>query len=138
MEKSSEGLARSLLHQVFDRYPELIPIPSQASASSGPGATSGQSYRPIGAWTERRRQATLQSVMLKAKGLCRMCIFIDGLDEISGDEHDLITLIHNLQTIDVKVYLSSRPHRSYNDAYGSYAMLRLQDLTEGDIEACVG
>ncbi len=76
--------------------------------------------------------------MLKAKGLCRMCIFIDGLDEISGDEHDLITLIHNLQTIDVKVYLSSRPHRSYNDAYGSYAMLRLQDLTEGDIEACVG
>lgn len=45
LEKSSEGLVRSLLHQVFDRYPDLIPIPSQASASSGPSATSGQSYR---------------------------------------------------------------------------------------------
>lgn len=98
---------------------------------------SEQKYGPIAAWTERRLEITLQSVMRQAQGLCRMCVFIDGLDEFGGDQDALITLIAKVQTSSVKVCLSSRPYRSYNEAFGSSATLRLQDLTESDITTYV-
>ena len=49
----------------------------------------------------------------------------------------LIKLIEKVQTTDVKVCLSSRPYRSYNEAFGSSAKLQLQDLTKSDIREYV-
>ncbi len=49
----------------------------------------------------------------------------------------LIRLIEKVQTADVKVCLSSRPYRSYNEAFGSSAKLQLQDLTKSDIRKYV-
>lgn len=69
--------------------------------------------------------------------MCRICVFIDGLDEFSGDQDVLMRLIGKVQTADVKVCLSSRPYRSYREAFGSTAKLQLQDLTESDIKRYV-
>lgn len=66
-----------------------------------------------------------------------MCVFIDGLDEFSGDQDALVTMVEKVHTVDVKVCLSSRPYRSYSEAFSSSAMLRLQDLTEPDTELYV-
>lgn len=82
-------------------------------------------------------QATLESILRQVKEKCRICVFVDGLDEFSGDQDVLIKLIGDVQTADVKVCLSSRPYRSYIDAFGSSAKLRLQDLTESDIKRYV-
>lgn len=82
-------------------------------------------------------QATFRSVFRHVQEICCICIFIDGLDEFSGDQDMLIKLIESVQTADVKVCLSSRPYRSYSDAFGSSAKLQLQDLTKSDIRTYV-
>lgn len=82
-------------------------------------------------------QATFETVLCQAQEACRICVFIDGLDEFSGDQEVLMKLIGKVQTADVKVCLSSRPYRSYSEAFGSFAKLQLQDLTESDIRLYV-
>ncbi len=137
LERSSEGLLRSLLYQILQKFPSLTPIPSDHKPVIEPAEDSEHNFQPIAAWTERRLHATFQSVMRLAQEMCHICIFIDGLDEISGDPDALIAMIRNLQSASVKVCLSSRPDRAYNDAFKSYPMLRLQDLTEEDIKTYV-
>lgn len=85
----------------------------------------------------RRLKTTFQTAIRQAKTSYRICIFIDGLDEISGDPDAAIAEIRIMPSSGIKVCLSSRPERSYSDAFGSYAKLRLQDLTEYDIRAYV-
>ena len=137
LEKSWEGLLRSLLYQILRKFPSLTPLSCESQSALGPPKDDLQKREPIAAWTERRLQTTFQSVMRQTQGICRICIFIDGLDETSGDPDAMITMIEDMQSVDVKVCLSSRPDLWYNEAFGSCAMLRLQDLTEPDIKTYV-
>jgi hypothetical protein len=137
MEKSSGGLLRSLLHQVLQEHPELTPMPDQITSKSPSAGYDLQTYGPIAAWTERRLQKDLHKVMGQLQQSCRICIFIDGLDEFIGDGEALIEMLKMLQSSELKLCLSSRPHRSYNDAFGSFAKLKLQDLTEADMRIFV-
>ena len=69
--------------------------------------------------------------------ICRICIFIDGLDEIGGESDAAIEVVKSMLSADLKVCLSSRPDVAYTDAFDSRQscqMLRLQDLTELDIK----
>ena len=127
MQKSIEGLLRSLIWQVLQLLPDLD-ITSIAF----------QSRDMIPAWTERRLQNTLRSLLHQASGSHLLCFFIDGLDEYEGDQPNLIRFIQVLvQSNTVKVCLSSRPDRVFNQAFGTSAKLRLQDLTHSDIQKVV-
>ena len=53
LEKSSEGLLRSLIYQLLKRFPSLTPS-SQIVSSSESMRGVPWSYEPIAAWTERR------------------------------------------------------------------------------------
>ena len=133
MEKSIEGLLRSLVYQVLDRFSVLTPGTGIVASFDN----EQTEYGPIAAWTERRLLATFKSVMLEAQKVACICLFIDGLDEFSGDQEALIALIAEVQTDDVKLCLSSRPHRLYTNAFGVSSQLRLQDLTKSDIRIYV-
>ena len=137
LEKSSEGLLRSLLYQILQKFPNLIPRPYNHHSNMDESADCQYKSQSIAAWTERRLHMTIQKVMQLVQEECHTCIFIDGLDEVSGDPDTLIAMIDNLQSAKVKLCLTSRPDRSYTDAFSSYAMLRLQDLTEPDIRTYV-
>lgn len=137
LEKSSEGLLRSLLYQVIAKYPDLTPPPEQAASKPLCAVSGPLTYGPIGAWTERRLQAILNKVMRQLQGSCRICIFIDGLDEFVGDRDALIATLEKLQSPEIKFCLSSRPDQRYSDAFGSSATLKLQDLTRADIQVFV-
>ena len=137
LEKSLEGLLRSILYQIFQRFPSLIPLSCDNQSVIGPGKDGLLEHDPIVAWTSRRLQTVFQKVICQAQGMCCICIFIDGLDEISGDPDMVIAMIKEMHSTDVKVCLSSRPDRIYIDAFDSFAKLRLQDLTESDIRTYV-
>ncbi|KAL2041698.1 hypothetical protein N7G274_005482 [Stereocaulon virgatum] len=65
----------------------------------------------------------------------RVYFFIDGLDEFSGNQDDLVALFErDIQNVNIKVCLSSRPSCVFEDAFGSIKKLRLQDLTEKDLQ----
>ena len=133
LEKSSEGLLRSLLYQFLQRFPSLAPHSCQNQPALGAADESEQECEQIAAWTERRLHATFDKVICQAQEICRICIFIDGLDETSEEPDAAIAVIKKLQSANTKICLSSRPDRSYIDAFESSAKLRLQDLTEPDI-----
>lgn len=119
LEKSIEGLLRSLIWQILNDLPDLDIGFAQ----------------PIAAWTERRLRTTLQQILQLALNSHPLCFFIDGLDEFGGEQDELVSFIQQaVQGTDVKVCLSSRPYRVFEKAFESSAKLRLQDLTRKDIQ----
>lgn len=138
MQKSSVGLLRSLVYQILETFPHLIPmLAGSGKSESPPGPFTSASYRlkTVPAWTERRLQMTLQRIVRELTS-SRLCFFIDGLDEFIGNYGALIEMIEDMiQNPNVKICVSSRPYRSFADAFGRFPKLKLQDLTEQDIRA---
>ena len=124
MQKTSVGLLRSLLYQIFREHPEVTQFPTRSE--------------PLLHWTEKRLAKILQDIASDLSSSYRMCLFIDGLDEIDGDYEALIRIVEKLtQNVNIKVVLSSRPYSIFESAFGSATMLRLHDLTRADIEKFV-
>ena len=136
MQKSSIGLLRSLIYQILETFPHLIPMLAGSGKSGSPsGRLTSASYRlkTIPAWTERRLQMSLQRIVRKLTS-SRLCFFIDGLDEFIGNYSALIEMIEDMiQSSNVKICVSSRPYRPFVHAFGRFPKLKLQDLTEQDI-----
>ncbi len=119
LQKSIEGLLRSLIWQILNELPDLDVGFDQ----------------PIAAWTERRLRTTLRKLVQLALKSHTICFFIDGMDEFAADHDELVAFIRQaMQGTDVKVCLSSRPYRAFKEAFRSSAKLRLQDLTRNDIK----
>lgn len=132
LQKSLAGLLRSLIYQVIERFPDLMPVLATSTDPSRHG------FHQLPTWTEQRLRATLQKLLSAGLEQCRMCIFIDGLDEFQGNHATLLDLIRNLREITrVKFCLSSRPYPAFRNELCSSPMLKLQDLTEPDIRRYV-
>lgn len=74
--------------------------------------------------------------MLSALGR-PLCLFIDGLDEISSPagQFQVLDMINGLRLVPVvKTCVSSRPEAVFQQCLSQYPMFRVQDLTKFDIE----
>ncbi len=132
LQRSLAGLLRSLIFQVVDRFPELMPVLAQSSSFAQ------HRLEQLPTWTETRLHATLHHLLSHGLEAYRLCIFIDGLDEFDGNQTILLDLIRNLKQLrGIKFCLSSRPEPFLRDELGSSTMLKLQDLTEPDIRRYV-
>ena len=136
MQKSCTGLLRSLVYQILEAFPHLIPMLAESGktkAPSGQIVSANYGLKTISAWTEGRLHMTLRRINCELTSSC-ICYFVDGLDEFTGSYSALTELIGDLiQNLNVKVCVSSRPYRSFETAFGGFPKLRLQDLTEQDI-----
>ncbi|KAL6713687.1 hypothetical protein ACLMJK_009152 [Lecanora helva] len=138
MQKSSLGLLRSLLFQILQDFPDL----TRAVASKIRLMTKFRDRvlfsDSISKWTQRRLLSTLQLIFRDRMIPCRVCFFIDGLDEFTGKYDALVELIQEIVHFQgVKICVSSRPYRAFSDFLGSYPKLKLEELTKGDISAYV-
>ena len=139
MQRNFEGLLRSLLWQIVGEFPvvDILPI-SGEPRSEQKKRRKPYSQASIGVWTKRRLHRALQEAINQLRSSCRLCFFIDGLDEFDDDKDDLIAFVREIvSSTRVKICLSSRPDREFEDAFGSSACLRLQDLTRDDIRRYV-
>ena len=138
-QKNFDGLLRSLLWQILKEFPDIDILPSSIeSGVEHERRKAPYSHGSIGVWTKRRLHETLHEAMNKLQNSCYLCFFIDGLDEFDEDKDDLIDFLRNIASnTGVKVCLSSRPDKEFEDAFGSSARLRLQDLTHNDIRQYV-
>jgi hypothetical protein len=128
MQKSLSGLLQSLLFDVLNACPELVPILCPDKWKSTSGTT---------AWSN----AELRQAFTVLKGLdytsSRFYFHVDGLDEYHGDHWDVISILQDLAAApNVKLCLSSRPWNCFQDAFGQPGahLLRLHELTRQDIE----
>ena len=137
MQKSQEGLFRSILFELLRQCPELIPRVCQKLAQYVPYRSQPDD------WTREELIAAFQKVKSEGTISARFCFFIDGMDEYQASEEGSHgELAHMLQdfssSLDIKLCLSSRPWNEFTDAFGiSGRYLRLQDLTRGDIKRYV-
>lgn len=138
-QKSQAGLLRSLLFQIFDQCPELVPlfVPHIWTRFYEKAIQSEPTPRTDGIWTMPALFAAFKSVVQHS---VKVCFIIDGLDEFDGDHEAIGILFQEIaksKRLNVKACLSSRPWIVFEDLFNSSPMLRLQHLTFPDIEQYV-
>lgn len=133
MQKSLEGMLRSLLYRLLQQCPTMMSAPLVQGLHSGPVVMDTHPW-------SLRELSTCFSRLRTYRGSVKFCFFIDGLDEYDGFHADVIDIIMSLiASPNIKICLSSRPWNIFEDAFGgeAYPSLRLQDLTRGDIRVFV-
>ena len=138
LQKTTVGLLRSLLFQILDYYPQLIPAVAGTADGIQNHASGADSHSRLATWTEKRLQNGLEIIAQQKTVAMKICCFIDGLDELEGNQIELLKILMKLQHNNaIKLCLSSRPLKPLEDAFANSAKLKLQDLTAGDIEKYV-
>ncbi|KAK8061162.1 hypothetical protein PG997_015383 [Apiospora hydei] len=136
LQKSQEGLLRSLLFEILRECPELMPV-VRSAISALPDRDQPDALQHIQNLLILYQRIVTQEIPLK------FCFFVDGLDEFQeqGRDHsDLIKILKQLElSSDVKMCVSSRPWTVFVDTFGSSPKwtLKLEDLTRDDIRRYV-
>lgn len=133
LQKSQDGLLRSILYDVLKQCPELIPAVLEALP-----------HRTFETWYTHELLDAFASLSRTAPTSFRLCLIIDGLDEYESSKgyhlEELIEVVYTLskQTW-AKICVSSRPWNIFRDAFGSdeNCWLKLEDLTREDIKTYV-
>lgn len=138
VQKSLSGLLRSLLLAIFKDHPNLMASASFASSenyrlqkSAGLGT-----HRQKLSWTLTELQSALKRLVAAEHLPIKMCFFIDGLDEYSGDHNDLSETLKGISlSPSVKLCISSRPWNVFEDTFGGIPACKLymHKLIEPDI-----
>ena len=138
LQRSLEGLKRSLLHQILTEQPALVSIVMNKVF----GAYIN-SFPIIGLRIQQLTLAFRIVVEDFSKTAC-LCLFIDGLDEYGRDDSDdldmmvIVRLVRELALIpNVKACVSSRPKHAIQTTLAGFPSLRLQDLTFLNIQQFV-
>jgi len=135
IQMSQEGLVRTLLYQALSQMPHLIPLvfPHRLEV----GIMFGEQVFEAEPWTWEELLKAFRTLIQKATATTKFVFFIDGMDEYKGKPTDLIYFLRSLLVSGVKICASSRPWIVFEDAFGSRANLRLEDLTFDDIKIYV-
>lgn len=132
LQKSIDGLLRSLLLEILEEHQSLIP-------GVFPGlcrALLSHEISTLSEPTSAELRKALASLLLLDSNL-RICIFIDGVDEYDGDHVEIAEFFKSIPSQSIKVVLSSRPIPSCTKAFSDCPKLLLQDLTYDDIKSYV-
>lgn len=143
LQRSQEGLLRSLLFEIFRQCPSVIRCACQERWDQ-------DIARP---WHRQELMETVKRLDLQTPNT-KFCVFIDGLDEYheqggSGRHDDAGSAAHVSEIIEVmnvlsklanvKICLSSRPWHAFEEAYGACEARKLyvNEENRGDIQLYV-
>lgn len=128
IQTSTEGLFRTLLHQLLARNTHIIP-----KVSPGKWKQLLQSDRKGLEFTVRELQILLSRAIDHLSSTTKICFFIDGLDEFKGHHQDLVTYFKELiSAYPVKICFASRPWVVFESAFREQPSLMLEHLTHDD------
>ena len=131
IQKSREGLLRSLIYQIVLDNPNVIPEAFKERWELYDAHGGG--LRPL-RWEELRRGFT--RIISNARR--RFFFLVDGLDEFDGDHKQLNELVLEAAKLKhVKMCVSSRPWLVFEDCFEDKPSLRMELLTEDDIKTYV-
>lgn len=96
-------------------------------------ASKGEDLEP--SYTELKRAFENLVRIFSSSSSCRICLFIDGIDEFEGDHVRLSDFFASVAASpNIKLVVSSRPIPACIDVFADFPSLRLQDLTYVDIK----
>ncbi|OBT54567.1 hypothetical protein VE04_05410 [Pseudogymnoascus sp. 24MN13] len=130
---SHEGLQRSLLYDILDKKKHLIKDVCEEAwqmieSSKDPNFKLRRNW-----WNFERTHKAFNNLCKVDLG--KVCLFIDGLDECTGNDRETIKILRSIiqKSADVKVCVSSRPETVFMDLFNNNPKRRLQDLTSDGI-----
>lgn len=132
LQKTHSGLLRSLLHDILQHRPELIPvvIPELCKES----IIQSQTRNHLKPHSLAQLKQWFNNLTHQANSSCRMFFQIDGIDEYEGDDPiEIISLIATTTSSHVKFLISSRPTPACTEHFASGPGLRLHDLTRHEM-----
>lgn len=136
IQTSVEGMYRTILTQILEAYPEASEFASPSRWEklvlfNGRGTPPGA----------KELKNILARTIAHVSSIARICLFIDGLDELEGDTEDLKDLIEWVKqlvaTLPVKLCVASRPWRVFEDALQGGAHLLVENINYKDIQQYV-
>ncbi|KAJ4287002.1 hypothetical protein N0V90_012883 [Kalmusia sp. IMI 367209] len=142
MQRSLQGLLRSLIVQVLDQFPELIlkVFPDEWEALENSPSNDPGTYRRRTSWTTTELLNAIRVLATTPSLSANFCFFIDGLDEYDGSDKEMVDIIASFEMSHCfKLCLSSRPHAQFKKAYGQnvHRSLSVSSLTADDIRKYV-
>ncbi|OTB09942.1 hypothetical protein K445DRAFT_34175, partial [Daldinia sp. EC12] len=137
MEQMSHlGLLKTLLLECLSKMPELIPrITPKRWAFRKIFNKPDELVDPP--WSLAELQEAFITLAIGAGESYVVALFIDGLDEVSGNHQELLAFLNAIHQHGggwVKICVSSRPWNVFEDSFKNSPQLRLEDLTKEDIE----
>lgn len=130
LQKTQEGLLRSLLYQALEGHRELITI-----VLSGTHDSSGYQTND---WSLPRLKQAFKNLVEQQEVPLKICLLVDGLDEYSGEHSEIAEVFQYAAKFDhIKICVSSRPLLPFDRAFKGFPGLMLQNLTFDDIQAYV-
>ena len=133
LQRSQEGLLRSLLLAVLDQNPGLAPLLFPGVFRTSFAETAEGTKMSIELSYDELKKAFTTLLSSPPSGL-KVCFIVDGLDEYEGDPNELSDLFTKPAFSEsIKILLSSRPIPACVEAFSSCPKLRLQDMTRDDI-----
>ncbi|KAI9692998.1 MAG: hypothetical protein M1822_004993 [Bathelium mastoideum] len=132
LQKSQEGLLRSILLEILQKHRSLIPV-----AFPGLCRTYLVTHDVDLTWLRFPELKSSLRRLLQEIGLrgFMTCLFIDGMDEYEGDHLELCKFFDELAGMPkLKVVLSSRPGNIFRAHFGESPSISMQDLTAKDIQ----
>ena len=134
LQKSYEGILRSILHQVLEKWPGLMPVVFPRMSRY----LTLERDKGISTFSEQELQEATTNLVRNLPEDLALFLLIDGIDEYSGDHFEFSKfLVHISRYPYVKVLAASRPIPACHQAFSRLPSLRLQDLTAQDIRAYI-
>lgn len=137
IQKSWQGLLRSLLFDVCHKHPSAVPLITPGrwqAAKAGRWETAGE------LWSVSELSAALRALASTDNIPLKICFFIDGLDEYDSDHVELCKVLCDMaHSPHIKMCLSSRPWAVFERSFGgdSKERLDIHELTRDDIREFV-
>lgn len=134
LQQSQDGLLRSVLFDIFSERPYLIPtIFPDICRSIISGKLPGNIE-----FSRIELQSAFANLIRTIPSDLRVFLFIDGVDEYTGDINEICDLLSEAaQEPSIKALISSRPIPACVHRFETFPRLRLQDLTRNDIQLYV-
>jgi hypothetical protein len=135
MQKSIDGLLRSLVCQVLRQCPSLIPNAFPEHWQSLMDAERGKMAIKL-SFDRYDIAKAFQSFTAAGDQNTKFCFFIDGLDEYDGFDREVAALVKTLASSPaIKVCLASRPHNIFVSDFGTdpKQMIFIHEFTDWDI-----
>lgn len=133
-EKTMGGMLQAVLKSVLDQVPALVSfvIPVYTTL-----AHAQRTRNPT--WDFETLRSALLAILCQRQVRVNIILFLDALDEKSGDKEQLVSLLEEiLRMVDnryvrLKICLASRPWSIFAEHFGGCQGFAIQDFTKQDI-----
>ena len=136
LQKSCEGLRRTLLYQALKLKPWLI---SKVAPRRWSLFVTLRRTTEMPAWQPWEIEESFKLLLTNCGLAIKLAVFVDGLDEFKTPPFEVLELIQHMNSLKgIKVCVASRQWTEYSDTFYESPMLRMQDLTTADMVYFIG